>query len=172
MFIIRIFFTIIGLFIFLSIVLTSYFCPFSETMFCDQNYNCTVKQEFIFNIKKEKEFKVNTNSIVNIEQKSPFFACSRISRTYYFYPVYYTNNKKVVPFIGFIDNSTLSYNKEELNEKYDYIDSEFQLYLKNPSNGYYIQTDSNGYFVIILILVYVIGIPLWYFFEVYLPNKK
>jgi len=172
MFIIKTFFTIIGLFISLTVVLTSYFCPFNEALSCDQNYNCTVKQEFIFNIKKEKEFKVNANSIVNIEQKSPFLASSRTARTYYIYPVYYTNEKRIVPFIGFIDKSTLSYNKEELNEKYDYINSEFQLYLKNPSNRYYIQTDSNDYFVIILILVYLIGIPLWYFFEVYLPNKK
>lgn len=158
---------IVGILMLLSVFYTVYHCPFLEAVSCDQNYSCTINQKFIFNIHKTKKFYVNTDSIVNIEQRAPFMANNKQGhkQTYYIYPVFYSDNKKIIPFIGYIDSSADYTSKEELNKRYEYINNEFKSYLENPDKRFYLEAISNGFYVIILILTYIIGVPLWWFLQ-------
>ena len=158
---------IIAIIMFLSVIYTAYHCPFLESVSCDRNYNCTINQKFIFNIQNTKKFYVNTDSVVNIEQRAPFMAYNKQGhqQTYYIYPVFYSNNKKIIPFIGYIDSSNDYSDEEELSKHYEYVNNEFKLYLENPDRGFYIEAISNGFYAVILILTYIIGVPLWWFLE-------
>ena len=151
----------------ISIILVSYYCPFSEELNCDSSYTCKINQSFIFNIKKTKKFKINSNSFIEIKQKAPFGAYSQRghSQTYYVYPSLNVDNKNITPFIGYIDSYKDYKLQEQLNKDYDYIIRNFNAYINKSSDYFHIESISNGYFVIIWLFVLIIGIPLWYFME-------
>lgn len=152
----------IKLFILLiSIILTWYFVPMSETFVCDEDYKCRIEKNYIFNIQHSKMIQVDKNSALTYKTK--FKRRGRrfsIGGEHRLYPILINNNKKHNLFTYYYlydqDRQVCILNFENVIE-------EFSRYIDYPKIGFRINSLADGFWAILWPILVLIGYPLLYF---------
>ena len=147
---IAIYFVIIGLFI--------YFHPSKETMICDTNYSCQVKQEYFKIYKIEKELNLSPEAtlkcdIINI----PFcFKSADIRDNYYIKINIIDKNKEHRPFVFYVD---IQKSDNLANDYAKALNLDFVKYIQGLQKRLYIESKAvpvYSYLLIFLIALFIL----------------
>lgn len=138
-------------------VLICYFHPTKETMFCNENKICTIKQEFLYKFTTVKTIKVDTST--KIIKSIKFIPGQRINGSYRLHILY----DNIKPFIYY--NAYNRFDDTELDTVYNLEKVKFDSYIKSSGGKYTVNSSSTYkdlniflifYFVLFFIWLYVI----------------
>ena len=145
------------LFLFIFISVFSYFviryCPYSESIYCDSNYVCSIETKYLFSNQINK-FKISKKT--NLDYKlsiSKSIKHTNNTKTYSLYLFFKDeNNQKINLFSNSLCNTS---SREKCKDIYMSILHDFNIYKFNPSKGFF-KKSKDGIILILMDALFII----------------
>ncbi|MEE3348633.1 MAG: hypothetical protein VZR09_01200 [Candidatus Gastranaerophilaceae bacterium] len=130
----------------------TYLQPTSEILTCDASYKCTLTKELAGFIKTSSEFTVDKNTVIEYKKNDSF---NVLNNNITAGPVYKLSNGKVIkPFREY----TIDDLKDTIDDDILASSTDFNVYLKEPSAGYNIQSYADKFDYITWLIYWILFI--------------